>query len=428
VEVSSARTRSRPIEFRLRTRWNHARVVRTVFVVVLGSWLLQPFLTWHQPAQDSIPMTVASRLAEVAPDAVYARHGGIEDPTPPFRALACTYFTDEQSCANYIVSFISSPLVIPLIRVFPTEPSPSFFAFRMSGVLAMIGAMTVLWRRLTARSAAMAVPLVVIAVCLTPMVALNGSIGQTSPVLVLAAACSMAGANRTRLGSARYGALLTLASAFKVFPIVVLVVPTLRARWRPIIATFSALAALAMASVALLPERLWPDFGVTARAVARSTSSNPFNGSLGAALHDLGWSSPAAEWLLRAVVVVAVAAMLRRLSGLDAGVALVWVAVLVVFPQVWGHYAMVIPIAMASLAACGVVDRKATAAVIASAASTVPIAVIAQGADGAAALRWSIAAANLVVAMALAARIARSVPQAPSCTAATVSMATRQMP
>jgi hypothetical protein len=88
-------------------------------------------------------------------------------------------------------------------------------------------------RRLIARHPDVDGVLAVTLLLLTPMFMVPQALGQNSPLLFLSAALGLAVADRSRPASIGVGVLWALTVAFKLSPIVLVVVLVVRRRWTP---------------------------------------------------------------------------------------------------------------------------------------------------------------------------------------------------
>jgi hypothetical protein len=377
------------------------RNARVSFGVVLAAWLLFPIAARHQIAQDAVPMVVASRLSVREPDSVYPRAGGIGSPNPRFKALSCEYFGDLDACATFAVSFISPPTALPLLRPLPDSGSGASLVFRLFGAACLAAAMTTLWRKVVRGEALAAWSMVLAASLLLPFATFMMGLGQTSPLLVLAAAMSIGAATRSRAAAWRLGGVLAVAGAFKVFPLLMLGVPISRRHWRVVGYTTACLACLAAVAAMLAPTSLWGDFVATVRSMQRGAADNRYNSSLEASLHELGVAPVALAWVVRAAVVALLVACRRRLRDLEVRWAIAWVAMLVLLPQIWGHYSMVAFAAVALMVAHTTRPRFMLALPL-SAALLLPVALLEPAAHGAVTVRLIVNLAEFALVLVLA--------------------------
>jgi len=374
---------------------------RTLFGALLLLWLLYPFAVSGDMAQDATPMLVADRLAGAEPDALYPGAGGIHRPRPSFEAASCDYYEDVARCDRYAVSFISPPTALAVIALAPDSPAAGLLAFRVVGAAALVLAMVALWRRVVGPSSRAAWSMVAAALLVTPLATYTLDLGQTTPLLVLAAAMSLAAASRTRGSGWRLGSVLAVATAFKGFPLVLLLVPAARREWCPVVWTATVVAGLTLVALWMAPVSLWSDFVDTARATGPQADLNPHNSSLGAVLARAGLGWPPLVWLFRAGVLAAIVTCRRSLREADVQWAVAWVTVLVLFPQVWGHYSLI------GLAAVGTVvahrnTPRTVLAVPITAALLVPVAFVDAGGavDGALRLVVNVLVFGLVLLVA----------------------------
>jgi hypothetical protein len=167
-------------------------------------------------------------------------------------------------------------------------------------------------------------------------------LGQTSPLLFLAASLSLSRAGTEHRAAAVFGAVMAVCIAFKAFPLLLLVVPLWHRRWRPMLWTAAFVGALAVLELMVAPARLWLAFIASSIRLAAAATDNPYNGSVDAVLGVLGFRSLAFALGIRIAIAVPVVLALRRVADLDARWACAWSALLVLFPQVWGHYSAIL--------------------------------------------------------------------------------------
>lgn len=373
------------------------------------SWLLYPFIIRDDVAQDAVPMVVAADLAGTDPDAVYPQAGGIGLPDERFKAASCKYFAGAADCDEYAVSFVSPPLSLPLVAVVPRGSVGASLAFRIVGAAALVATMAIVWRATVGASRRAAWSLLVASVLLLPFVAFVLALGQTSPLLVLAAALPLAvrGPARGRLvgnWTAPLGVVMALAGAFKVFPLLMLAVPAARRHWRPIVAATATLAVLGAVSLVLGPASLWGDFAATLGAMRRGATASRYNSSFGAAARELGLPAGALAVAGPLAIGAIACARRKRLGHPLTQWAVGWVVVLLAVPQVWGHYGMVAFVAVAVLVAR---DRgRGVLALPVSAALLLLVALVDPAATGAVTMRLVVNLAQFALVLLLASRLA----------------------
>jgi hypothetical protein len=251
--------------------------------------------------------------------------------------------------------------------------------------------------------------LVVAALILTPFAAFMLALGQTSPLLVLAAVMSIGAANQTRWSGSRLGLVLAAAGAFKAFPLVMLAVPASRRQWRLIVWTAVWLGLLIAVLARFTPLSLWSDFLATARIMTRGATDNAYNSSIDSALNEFGIASGVVVWAYRAAIITIIIACRRSLRDVEVRWAVAWVTVLVLFPQVWGHYSMVAFAAVGTLVARHTAPRTVLAMPVA-AALLLPVALIDSDASGAVTMRLVINLLEFALVLWLATGRERPIP------------------
>ncbi len=355
------------------------------FFAVLALWLLFPVLIRDNLAQDAVPYVVAGELVTTRPDVIYAEDAtDLYDLRDAFAARSCAISPPGTDCESLSVAFVSPPQGLPFAFVLSRlGPGPAVLVMRLLAAGALCGGMLVLWSRLAHRTPRAGPALAVTAVLLTPFTMVPLPLGQTSPYLFLSACLGVRFSDdRRRWPVIAVAALWALTISLKLFPValVAIVVWQRRARLLAWAAGFGAL--LTAGALALGPVSLFGGFVVASGVLAEGSSTNPYNGSVGAVLAGL-WpptaDQPVIAGLLLGVRVVVVAGLawwrIRR-SDDDVQWAWAWLALLLFVPLVWAHYLWL------GIAAVGVVvsarrdiDDRVLMALPALALTTLPIAI-----------------------------------------------------
>jgi hypothetical protein len=348
---------------------------RLGLLVLLALWLTFPLLQRAIEAQDAVPFRTAASLAGDRPDAIYPRR--VTDVSwtldPAFRQEACPGGGADTSCDP--LPFLSPPIVLPLAWVADAAgPDLGVALLRLVGCLGAASGMWLLARRFDARAD---LAMVLTAVLLTPMVYVSSAVGQTSSLMLASVALGTASTDRTRRGAVA-GAVWAATAAFKLFPIALVPIAAFGRRWRLVAWAAGLTVALAVLAAVLAPLSTWGEFVSASRSISATTVPSEFNLSLDALGHVLvgSWDGTSPLFvplvLLRVVLLGGLFAWRMRDADLDVQWAWGWVAVLLVHPQVWWHYGIVVVGALAVGVALRP-GRKATDAwwVVAGAAATV---------------------------------------------------------
>ncbi len=339
-----------------RTKQNN--VWGVVFLATLALWLALPVLQLSDFAQDAVPFVSAGQIARSDPHDLYVSTPD-ERLRPAMQRTGCALAPDGTRCDTLLVTFLAPPQLLPVLALtVAAGGSTGIFLLRMLSVAAFAGGMVVLWRRLTSRRPEAELPLVATAIALTPYAYYTAAVGQNSPVLFLSASL---GISQTDRGRAAAGTAFAFVAAvlFKVFPIALVLVALWHRRWKFLAWTAGILAALTALSLAFTPPSLYADFLDTSRMLTVNRVASPFNISVDSVVHlaDPTWLGSGAAFY--AFIVGRVAALgglfwwkLRDADD-DAQWAWVWLALLLVHPQIWWHYLPVIVPATAYLVGVG---------------------------------------------------------------------------
>lgn len=318
------------------------------FLAVLAVWVVAPAFFRADVAQDAVPYLTAGDLVRSHPDEVYgARSGDLFDLSPTFAARACALSPPGTDCAATSVAFVSPPPALPLAYLVALlGRDAGAFAFRLVAGLSLAAGMIALWRRLAPRDRWAPLTLVVTALLLTPFALLAVHLGQTTPLLFLAASIGVA---RTEGGgrsarTALTGALWAITVALKVFPLLLLGVVVRQRRWR--LLAWAAGVGLVLGALALLlaPASLAGDAVTVSRRVLSWSLGYPYNGSVEALVHRarpaFDGTGVAGAAVAAFTVCVAIAAWwwAARRADADTQWAYGWLVALLVVPAVWWHY------------------------------------------------------------------------------------------
>lgn len=324
--------------------------LEVALALLLVLWLAFPLLQRHIDAQDAVPFIAAGALVQERPDAVYPREESATSWSldPAFAAEACLGTADGATCDP--LPFLSPPVVLPIAWVTGIlGPTTGVLALRLVGCLGAAGGMWALSRRLGRDAAG---PLLATTLALTPMVYVSSAVGQTSPLLFASVALGIASTNRTR--PAVLAALVWVATiAFKLFPLGLVPVALLARRWR-LLAWSAALLALLVAGTAVLaPASIWQSFASSTGSISATAVVSDYNLSVDAVVVRFvpGWNGRSALFVpLLAVRAIALGGLfLWRMRRADPDVqwAWGWTALLLLHPQVWWHYGILLVGALA---------------------------------------------------------------------------------
>ena len=87
-----------------------ATPTRPIFLLILGLWLVLPFVVMGNLAQDALPYVVAGRLVGAEPGQIYATEArDLYDLKPAFASTSCELAPAGTDCANLTVAFVSAP-------------------------------------------------------------------------------------------------------------------------------------------------------------------------------------------------------------------------------------------------------------------------------------------------------------------------------
>jgi hypothetical protein len=318
-----------------------------LFFVVIGFWVVVPFVMFGRLGQDALPFGVAGDLARDHPADVYTLDGNLFEPPPRFYQEACDRAPAGTDCADVTVSFVSPPIVLPLVLPLARlSGDAGVLVLRLIAGLSLAGGMAILWRRLTPVRPGVARYLVAVAVLLTPFAMVPLSLGQNAPLMFLSACLGTDEGDRTRRALA-IAAVLSLTVAFKFSPVILVGVLVWQRRWKAVAATAAILGGLGGLTLLVIPHSLIGDFLTATRALPATALDNPYNGAVDAALHSL-WpplvGSTAGSLVSTAVRVVVAAGLfwwVGRRADDDTQWAYAWVLLMLFLPVVWWHYLLV---------------------------------------------------------------------------------------
>lgn len=335
-------------------------LTRATFVAILTVWLLLPFAMQNRVADDAVAFTAAGTLfvhgdgTEVYPQA----HNRMSDAMLHAECTSCTGG----------VPFISPPPALAVVAPLGwLSQQTAQLLLRLLGAVCLAGAFAAFWTRFREPAARQMV--VAVALASTPLVIATGQLGQMTPLLVLALAVPSSSLER-RWVAVGVGALLAAATAFKLFPVVLVIAALLLGRRLVAAVAIALLAAWSAIAVAIAPGsvgsfitglRLW-NHGVSAPAATGSVSS----------IARTLVSGGAASVVELVALGAAVALVARSTRAHDATLAVVATAAVLAWPQVWAHYLFIPVIAALTLAA-----HRGTSRIVAVlvAIATVPAAI-----------------------------------------------------
>ena len=314
-------------------------------LAVLGFWLVAPFLLVNRLAQDAVPFVAAGELARTDPEHVYTPTGDLFTLPEEFARVSCDVSPAGTDCTEENVAFVSPPPAIPiavLTSVLGSTLGPLVMRLGVSACL--VAGVLSLRRRLIARHPDVDGVLAVTLLLLTPMFMVPQALGQNSPLLFLSAALGLAVADRSRPAAIGVGVLWALTVAFKLSPIVLVVVLVVRRRWTALAAGVATLAVLTLAALPFGGVEMWRAFVESSTELQGNWPVNPYNGSLEAFVHALvpGTTGTATfdvvVWTVRIVLAAAMAWVALRIDDEDSQWAFAWLGSFLLVPVVWWHY------------------------------------------------------------------------------------------
>jgi hypothetical protein len=351
-------------------------------VVLLGILLLAPVLLWNQFAQDAVPFVVAGELARTAPGEVYTTSGDVFVPTPRFAARSCELSPPGTDCPNQVVAFVSPPSSIPLAVVVSWAGARAGpFLLRLVTAGSIVAGLWVLRRRLLDHDPAAEGPFLLSVLLLVPMIMVPLALGQTSTLMFLSAAIGLRVADRSPRHAVLVGLLWGATVAIKLSPLFLLPVLLFRRRWL-VAGSGLALAALAgLASLAITGTELVDGFTDSLGRLEDVAGDNPYSGSVEAAVH---WIAPdlasgtasAVVWGVRALLLIVLVVVGRRIVDEDLQWAWAWTACLLFVPMVWWHYVWVAFAALVLLAVNRPRAERPARFLVLAAAATIPMSLV----------------------------------------------------
>jgi hypothetical protein len=326
--------------------------VQLLFVALIASWLLLPFLQVGVLAEDAIPFITSVRVQAADASALY---GTAEREVPqPVRDAGCPLTPPGTNCDTHVFPFLGPPQIMPVMKVVNLfGDTGSVLVMRLLSAASFSGALWVLWRSVTRRRADAAVPLLLTAVLLTPFVYTSVAFGQNTPLMLLSACLGMSQTDRTAR-AAGTAAVWVITFLFKLFPLPLLLLAVLRRRWKFLAFSALFLAVATVAAVPLAPPGAYEAFFATSRGITADRVASPWNVSLDAFVHqlDASWRGAGAAFYafvaLRVAIVGSLAWWKLRDADEDLQWAYAWLALLALHPQIWWHYFVLIipPIAL----------------------------------------------------------------------------------
>jgi hypothetical protein len=318
------------------------RSAMRLVVVLLGAvWLLMPVFLLGSLAEDAVPFVVGGEIALEDPDQLYPE-GGLTELGPEFRRRACELLETPARCQASGTAFLSPPTAIP-VAVAVSWPSVDVGAalLRFVGVASAAAALALAWRDIADRGPRAPAAVAGAALAFSPLVGLMAGLGQTTALLLLAAAAGAPAATRRGwLAVVAWGAV----SALKAFPTIA-VVAVRRQAGRPVALVVGALAAMTVLGLVIAGPARLPEFLDATSRVAEEARSGRRSGSL-ESLTGLVVDGAAAKsivaWALRIPLLVSLWRGGRRAEdGVRWSFALL--AAVLVVPQVWVHYLVALP-------------------------------------------------------------------------------------
>jgi hypothetical protein len=352
-------------------------------LAVLGFWLVAPFLLVNRFAQDAVPFVAAGEVARTDPGQVYSSSGDLYVIPADLARASCDATPSRADCAEN-VAFVSPPTALPVALLASVlGPTPGVLAMRLAASVCLVAGVLALRRRLTARHPDVDPVLAIVLLLLTPMFMVPAVLGQSSPLLFLSAAIGLAVAGRSRTASVGVGILWAAAVAFKLTPVVLIVVLVVRRRWLVLGAGLTTMVVLALAALPLGGGDMWRAFVDSSVELQPNWPSNPYNGSLEAAVHAVvpdtgGTIQDVAVWGTRVGLAAAMAWVALRIDDEDSQWAFAWLGSFLLVPIVWWHYLWVaLAAVIVAMAATTLRNRLASPTLlVAMAAATVPVSLV----------------------------------------------------
>jgi hypothetical protein len=363
---------------------------RLATIAVLGLWLATPFLILDNFAQDAVPFLVAGTVVREDPTQVYG--DSLAEMPPAFVEESCAISPAGTDCANGNVAFVSPPPALPLaVGLSILGPTFGPLLLRLLASLGLVGGVLALRRRLLERDPDAEGVLAVVLALLTPMFLLPVILAQNSPLQFAAAALGIAVAGRSRPIGVALGILWGVTIAFKLTPIVLVVVLVARRQWTVLAAGLGTVAALTVAALPLGGVAMWQRFVEASAHLQGTSGAIPSNGSIdgfvGAMMPGLTGTTSAGllVWAARLVALAGLVMVARRIRDDDTLWSFAWLGTLLLVPLVWWHYLwLAVAAVVIALAAARRTTRLADPRLlIPFAVASVPISVL-NGSGGAA--------------------------------------------
>jgi len=175
-------------------------------------------------------------------------------------------------------------------------------------------------------------------------------LGQVGPILYLLFAIGW----RWLDDPIRLGTSAALGTAIKLQPGILFVWAVLTGRWRAAVVGAVVLGVMAVLATVLAGVGAWSDFVTLVRQVGDPITT-PHNFTPGAIAYQLGVSAEVASLIQLASTVVVIGAVVAsaRLATAEASYLVAVVASQLLSPVLWDHYAMILLLPVAYLAAAG---------------------------------------------------------------------------
>lgn len=317
--------------------------MRLVVLLLAAMWIALPVLYVGKRGEDAVPLVVAGEMVSVDPEQIYP-NGGLTDVGPDFRSRACEALADGGRCPiESVTAFLSSPAVLPLaVMLADAGVDTGITLLRFVAVGAATASLALAWRDLSRRPRSGAAAVAFAGLALTPIVVYTVGLGQTSTLLLLAVA-----AGSPAVGGWR--AVVTVGAwagvtALKAFPAAA-AVAVRRSGVRGLAFGVVVLVLMTAAGLALAGAARLSDFLEAASGIAKDARSGQRSGGLESVadlVFDGSLTISVVAWAIRVLLLWSVFVGVRRGDAELRWAGGVFASVLL-SPQVWVHYLIVIP-------------------------------------------------------------------------------------
>lgn len=332
--------------------------IRVATLVLIGLWLLIPFVVGSQASQDGPAFIAGAQLARHAPHELYPQGNDLERGSAE-RIWMTAYCAADPSgaCHENHAGFLSPPSTALLYLPFTSfGPENALLLLRLCSALPITLAFLLAMRLADDGSSRRRGILFLSVLAATPIVTNTVVLGQnTGWVLLAGTACvwltfraqhrrSPRGRVPVEWSETVVGGLVAIAGLFKLFPFILLVPLVLHRRWRALVTTVAAVLTANSAALLLMGVSPWRAFVREIAWYQGGVSDDSFNRSLAAIFGRL-ISPEAASFASVAVAIGMVAVWIRRYRGrgprpADMGY---WLVLgLAVSAFVWPHYMLVV--------------------------------------------------------------------------------------